>query len=84
MVNFQVKTLKGILSDPMGPMRHMQSMESIGPHGTHGTGPFLMGGRPQQKHVLGKNDVSHVEKLCLIPPAILLVAPVGIEHLYVL
>jgi hypothetical protein len=45
--------------DFLGPM------ESTGPIGP-GPWPLAVGGRPQQKHVLEKCDVSHPEKWCLM------------------
>ena len=72
MVNFQVQTLNGIRSGPFGPKKSMESMGPMGPMGPGpmgpgpGPGPFLVGGRPQQKHVLEKSDASHAEKKCLI------------------
>ena len=56
---------------PMGPMGP-GPMGTIGPMGPGpmgpgpGPGPLGIGGRSQQKHVLGKSDVSHAEKWCRI------------------
>ena len=63
---------EGIPFRALGPKKSMESMESMGPMGPGpwgpgpGPGPF-MGGRPQQKHVLEKSDVScPMPKNCVV------------------
>ena len=49
---------------PLGPIGPIGPFGPFGPMGPGpGPGPLAMGGRPQQKRVLEKNDMSHLKNV---------------------